>query len=312
MPPLDQCNGITPTSLPATLLVQAARVRSPTVASCLKVWSPTHGVVQSCSFAQLADHMLGAALWLRDSTGLRDGDRLALLSHNSISYVAFSLGAMALGAASVHLNWHNPPATNEKLVSKLLPRLVLAAVPFHADAMALVTQPTVRLELFEAIVGAGGLPLPVSVEAAKELRASIAVLDTHRTAVILFTGGTTGTPKAVPHTHSNLLWLAARCAEVLPEMPETGACEERSGTIGFTPFFHVMGYVANFICNLHVGCCAFILANGATLTAPLLLHACRELRPAVLNTVPWVRARRLRACACPSNCTSADLRLASC
>ena len=60
----------------------------------------------------------------------------------------------------------------------------------------------------------------------------------------------------------------------------------------FPPDFHVMGFVANFVTNLHCGCRAFLLADpDATLSAPLMLRACRDLKPDVLNTVPWVRAQ---------------------
>ena len=50
-----------------------------------------------------------------------------------------------------------------------------------------------------------------------------------------------------------------------------------------------MGFVANFVFNLHAGCRSFILGDAAAKLSPLLiLDACRELKPSMLNTVPWV------------------------
>ena len=62
----------------------------------------------------------------------------------------------------------------------------------------------------------------------------------------------------------------------------------------------IASFVANFVVNLHFGCRAFILTD-ATLSAPLMLQACRELRPDILNTVPWVSDARMTRDALPTN-----------
>ena len=146
-----------------------------------------------------------------------------------------------------------------------------------------------RLEGLEQVVQAGAPP----AAAADDLRAHIAQLNPDRNAAVFFTGGTTGTPKAVPHTHAALLWFAARSGEV---MAAAVVSEHMSnGTICFAPYFHVMGFVANFVFNLHCACRSVIADTEVTLSAPIMLQACTELKPAVLNTVPWVRAL-MRAC----------------
>ena len=103
-------------------------------------------------------------------------------------------------------------------------------------------------------------------------------------AAVFFTGGTTGTPKAVPHTHAGLLWFADGCLRTIPDGFARGI--DHAGTVCFTPFFHVMGFVANFVFNLHVGCRAFLLADDSVKLGPsLMIDACRALTPTVLNTV---------------------------
>jgi acyl-coenzyme A synthetase/AMP-(fatty) acid ligase len=50
-----------------------------------------------------------------------------------------------------------------------------------------------------------------------------------------------------------------------------------------------MGFVVNLIVNLVAGARSSILASHESkLSAELMLRACRELRPTVCNTVPWV------------------------
>ena len=76
-------------------------------------------------------------------------------------------------------------------------------------------------------------------EAAVELRAGIGLLCASRRAAVFFTGGTTGMPKAVPHTHHGQLWFAQRCDEVMQGSFAPGVAN--GGTVCFTPYFHVMG-----------------------------------------------------------------------
>ena len=90
-----------------------------------------------------------------------------------------------------------------------------------------------------------------------ELRAAVRGLPASLTAAVFFTGGTTGVPKAVPHTHAGLLWFAAAALEKFPAPFAPSVAEP--GTLCFTPFFHVMGFSANLVFNLYAGCRAFLL-----------------------------------------------------
>ena len=66
------------------------------------------------------------------------------------------------------------------------------------------------------------------------------------------------------------------------------------GTLAFLPTFHVIGFTNNFLANLAAGvrCCVYRDAPHMPLTPRLLLRACDELRPTLLDTV---RARCLAA-----------------
>jgi long-chain acyl-CoA synthetase len=268
-------------TLPGVLLSHAARQPD---AIFLQRWSPTRGEQERCSFAALADHMLGAASWLRSEVDVQHGSLVAMLTPNSIAYLSISLGAMALGAGSVNLNWRSPTSINKLLVDELAPKVVVTSSTFAVAATAVTASGRVRLAHLEQIWPFAH-PSP---SLAERLRTEIHHLEPSDVAVIFFTAGTTGTPKAVPHSHAALLWFAARCLEAMPHgfAHRDG---QRNGTVCFTPFFHVMGFVANLVFNLHVGVRAFILDQDATLSPRVMLEACRELTPAVLNTVPWVR-----------------------
>ena len=59
------------------------------------------------------------------------------------------------------------------------------------------------------------------------------------------------------------------------------------GTLAFLPTFHVIGFTNNFLANLNAGvrCCVHRDAPHVPLTPRLLLRACDELRPTLLDTV---------------------------
>ena len=273
-------------TLPSTLLAHARSSPSRTFIEC---WSAADGVLLRCSYAQLADCMLAAAIWLRDGPAhVQSADHVAFLAHNSISYLSISLGAMTLGACSINLNWRNPADVTHRLLDDLKPKLLVASASFRALASAAHTALSVRIAMIEAIcnMDASELPFAPLAEAdAAALREQIATVSPSSPAAVFFTGGTTGTPKAVPHTHAGLLWFA-ECARATWPAPYE---KPTAGTVCFTPFFHVMGFVANLAFNLHVGCRVALLGSADDKLSPsLVLAACNELRPTVLNTVPWI------------------------
>ena len=176
--------------------------------------------------------------------------------------------------------------TTRRLLLGLVPKLC-ASAPFVEDAPA-VRQTSLRLVLPLNPHAPPCGSLPSSHPSASSLVTAIAALEADVPAAVFFTGGTTGDPKAVPHTHSSLLWLAESLLRFYPDpfSPDV----PHAGTLCFTPYFHVMGFVANFIFNLHAGCRAFILSSESSgkLSPRLMLNACAALKPSVMNTVPWI------------------------
>ena len=226
------------TTLPGLVLSKAAKCGA---LPFLEAWALDAGVTERLTFAQLADAMVDAASWLR-SEGLRNGEYCGLLAHNSPSYVAISLGAMQLGAVSVNLNWMQPSSVHKALLVGLGARLLCVSDGFQKAAS-------------EGVLPIAGLkPLRVEDLARQRGRASAAeraelearvgaVVRPDAPAVVFFTSGTTGMPKAVPHTHAGLLWHAASTLATFPA--PFGPSVPQPGTLCFTPFFHVMGFVGD-------------------------------------------------------------------
>ena len=137
---------------------------------------------------------------LRDELGVRQGDRVAVLSPNRLEVPALFLAAMQLGAAVVPLNPTTPPADWDYILAHAEARLVFGA---RELLDRLVTRPAVVCafedETAPADDAAGTSPAPPG--AAPAAATSLA----KQMAIVLYTSGTTGNPKGVALGQGSLL-----------------------------------------------------------------------------------------------------------
>jgi len=164
---------------------------------------------------------------------MQPGDRVAVVSANDEAFVVGYLATLHAGAIAVPLNPSAPPAELERELAAVGSRLVLAAGP--AAAMCTAAGASVRtIDLDD--LPADGTP---RVERADD-----------DVAVLLFTSGTAGAPKAAMLTHGN---LDANVRQV-QDHPGLRLAPGDIG-LGALPFHHVFGL------NVVLG---VALAAGAT------------------------------------------------
>ncbi len=171
------------------------------------------------TFGQLAAATGAMAAVLADQ-GVEPGDRVVVASGNDEAFVTAYLGILHAGAIAVPLNPIAPPSELERQINAVAPRLALAAGPACPMLSA-----------------AGATVVPIELDRLPGETASAAVpRDDGDVAVLLFTSGTAGAPKAAMLTHGN---LAANIAQVLDHPGLRLRADDR--TLGVLPFHHVFG-----------------------------------------------------------------------
>jgi acyl-CoA synthetase (AMP-forming)/AMP-acid ligase II len=144
-----------------------------------------------CTYAELDAMAEGVAQGLRER-GYAAGDRIALLSANSVRYVGAVLGIMRAGLVAVPVNFKFPPATIAYVLQDSGARLVLYDAPRQAslpgDVHAVPLEGPGFLDFLRPGRQAPYAPGPDDV------------------ALMLYTSGSTGRPKGVRLSHAGQLW----------------------------------------------------------------------------------------------------------
>jgi long-chain acyl-CoA synthetase len=187
----------------------------------------------------VVDQASARAAGLLRAAGIGPGDRVGIMLPNVPYFPFLFFGAMRLGAVVVPMN----------------PLLKQREVAFHLDNSGAST--IVAWHQFEEAATSGAADAKaevIVVEPGKfeeRLGAAEPVTDiTDRadddTALILYTSGTTGTPKGAELTHGNL----RAAAEIAVELVDA---DESSVTLGALPLFHVFGLTSGLNSAVQAG-----------------------------------------------------------
>jgi long-chain acyl-CoA synthetase len=176
--------------------------------------------------------------------GVAPGDRVAIVAANNPSFVAAYLGVLGVGGVAVPLNPLSPPPELGRELAIVGARLALVD---DAGGAAFGGEAATGLpDLDVAAIGdlVGGEPAAMVERAADDL------------AVLLFTSGTAGLPRAAMLTHGNLRanidQIRATTASGAVD-PAAGPATADDVALGVIPLFHIFGLNAVLGLALTVG-----------------------------------------------------------
>ncbi|WP_353946648.1 long-chain fatty acid--CoA ligase [Streptomyces sp. HUAS MG91] len=230
------------------------------------------------TYARLDDLTARFAARLR-ARGLRVGDRVAVALPNVVHFPVVYYGTLRAGGVVVPMN---PLLKADEMAFVLRDcgaRIVVSApgcaaeaasAADRAEAVCLVADP----EEFDALLRATA-PLEGAVESAGD-----------DTAVILYTSGTTGTPKGAELTHRNLVTNALTTARTLLRAGPDDVL------FGGLPLFHAFGQTCALNAAVASGACLTLLSR---FDAAQALETLRRDAVTVFLGVPTMYTALLRA-----------------
>ncbi len=196
------------------------------------------GGVRRWQAGELRHAALILARWLHAQHRVRAGDRVAWLGHNHPHQLVLLLALAQLGAMLVPLNFRLAAAEWEAVLQDCGASLLVHDAAWDAAAQALAQRRGI------AAVSAMGWDATVFSAQPTAGPASDANADTP--ALLVYTSGTTGTPKGAVHTQGHLLANARMAAQVQGITPD-----DRVLTV--LPLFHVGGLCIQTLPALYAG-----------------------------------------------------------
>ncbi|MBA4418719.1 MAG: AMP-binding protein [Syntrophus sp. (in: bacteria)] len=229
------------------------------------------------TYAQLNDRVNRVATALIEM-GIHPGDHIAITYPNSIDWITCYFGVLKIGAVAVTLAAAFSGDELRNLIAHARPRIVFSDATKLADLEALKKEGKI-----EKIACTGG---DIDIrELIKIGSPSFKAVERDRTdtAVILYTGGTTGVPKGVMITHEHVIFSSQSIAYY-----EHSNQYDRA--LCFLPFNHVFGQFHIMNSTIFSAGCVEMLP---TLDVDRILKLFEEDRITKFFSVPTVYVRLL-------------------
>jgi long-chain acyl-CoA synthetase len=216
------------------------------------------------------------------SLGIGRGDKVAIIADNCVEWAVGAYATYGLGAHYVPMYESQHPKEREYIIRDSEARAVLVRDPLTAAELELLVGRLGQLQHVVALDSSttGGGPTLAELMTAGRRRPvpsiSVALDDI---AGLVYTSGTTGHPKGVVITHSNLLSQIESISTSQELFPD-----DRS--LSLLPWGHLMGQIVEVHLLIYCGTSAAILGNIGDLARDIGVA-----RPTIIFGVPRVFTR---------------------
>jgi long-chain acyl-CoA synthetase len=229
------------------------------------------------SYQQLDDLSARAAAWLGER-GISPGDRVAIMLPNVAQFPVLYYGVLRAGGTVVPMNPLLKAREVEHYLGDSGAKLVFAGAAAAPEAAA-------------GAAAVGSEVITVDADTLTEIAArpsapEIAARADDDTAVILYTSGTTGTPKGAELTHANLQRNAVVSASTLFDLGPDDV------VMGCLPLFHCFGQTCGLNAAISVGASLTLIPRFDPATA---LKVIERDRVTVFEGVPTMYVAMLSA-----------------
>ncbi len=171
---------------------------------------------------------------LQTRYGIAYGDRVAVLSQNCLEYVFLYFAVQQLGAILVPINYHLAPREIEFVINDCTPKMLVVQEEYSAVAaqiaQGVLPQQQLRMHSQDEVD-----VLSLAVDPSFATHPPSAGVRFEDPCMILYTSGTTGTPKGALITHKMVFWNSINTTMRLNITSD-------DVTLTFAPFFHTGGW----------------------------------------------------------------------
>ncbi len=179
----------------------------------------------SWSWAELDARAARTARWLVDDLGLEPGDRVALLAHNHPCFFELLFACVRAGVVLAPLNFRLAPAELDALLA------LCGAQALLVDEVNRSVLPSMEHPLARQALALEKLEAQPTDAPSLPTRRALAPLGMEDPALLLFTSGTTGLPKAAVLPVRQLFWNAVNTQLAFDLVGD-------DATVLYTPLFH--------------------------------------------------------------------------
>ncbi len=237
--------------------------------------------------------------------GVRQGDKVALVSENRPEWGLSYFGISRLGAVVVPILTDFLPEQMANIVEHSGARVVIVSKRFlskfqPAEAPA-AGAPAARAPGPKFILSIEDLSLfrgPEGFVPPDEARIASAVadfkpanVDADDLAAIVYTSGTTGRSKGVMLSHRNLVWNAWACRSII-------VLNRRDRCLSILPMAHCYEFTLGFLVAIMQGSSIYYLDRPPSASA--LMPALKAVRPTIICSVPLVIEKTYRSAVLPA------------
>lgn len=217
--------------------------------------------------------------------GLQPGERVAVMLHNSLEWVAFDLAALGLGLVTVPLFVNDRPENFAYIIETSAARLLLIEGVEHWLRIKEVHQRLATLKRIVSLTTACEIDCDVRLvslaEWLPETASDYTVIDLRPDdlATIVYTSGTTGHPKGVMLSHANILTNAFAGVSVIQIYPD-------DLFLSFLPLSHALERTVGYYLPIMTGSCVAHVRSLEKLAEDMTI-----VRPTVIVAVPRIFER---------------------
>lgn len=194
------------------------------------------------TYGEMLDQVRSIAFRL-EKENINFGDRVALISENHPRWAVAYYGILFRGAVCVPVDPHGEIETVTNFIENSEAKLAFIGAEFTKDFQTIEERlgrkiPAVVLQNVESSNGFGSFDDWATTPRPADFDKQTPPAKMDDLAQLTYTSGTTGTPKGVPLTHSNIYHEAVGCQEVM-NLSETEV------VLSVLPLFHVFAQVVN-------------------------------------------------------------------